>query len=96
MRSRLRALILAGAITGGLSLGPSIAFGHPVGEASEPNCHGQRVSHGASHSPVKEGHGLTPVERRDLAEEVFGEEISMHEWHEFIKMCVPPPPTPPV
>ena len=65
---------------------------HPVGEASDPNCHGQRVSHGASHSKVHGGHGLTPVERRDLAEQLLGEEIhNLGEWNKFIRMCFEPP-----
>lgn len=65
---------------------------HPVGDASEPNCHGQRVSHGASHSKVHGGHGLTPVERRDLAEELFQEEIpNLGVWNKFIKTCPEPP-----
>ena len=70
---------------------------HPVGDASEPNCHGQRVSHGASHSKVHGGHGLTPVERRDLAEELFEEEIpNLGEWNKFIKLCLAPPPDGPI
>ena len=70
---------------------------HPVGDASQPNCHGQRVSHGASHSPVHGGHGLTPVERRDLAEQIFNEEIAnLGEWNKFIKLCLAPPPGGPI
>jgi len=69
---------------------------HPVGEASEPNCLGQRVSHGASHSPVHGGHGLTPVERRDLVEELFGEDIpNLGVWVKFVKQCLEPPFTEP-
>ena len=65
---------------------------HPVGEAGEPNCLGQRVSHGSSHSPVHGGHGLTPVERRDLVEELFGEEIpNLGLWVKFVKQCFEPP-----
>ena len=65
---------------------------HPVGQAGEPNCLGQRVSHGASHSPVHDGHGLTPVERRDLVEELFGEEIpNLGVWIKFVKQCLEPP-----
>ena len=90
MRFRLRALLAAASVTAALLLGAGVAGAHPVGNATEPSCHGQRVSHGASHSPVHGGHGLTPIERRDLAEEMFGEEISMHEWHQFVKMCLPP------
>ena len=65
---------------------------HPVGNASEPNCHGQRVSHGASHSAVHGGHGLTPVERRDLAEQLLQVEIpNLGVWNKFIKTCPEPP-----
>lgn len=77
-----------------LFLGTGLAGAHPVGDASEPNCHGQRVSHGASHSKVHEGHELTPVERRDLVEEFTGP-ITVGEWNKFIKTC-PPPDQPPV
>lgn len=70
---------------------------HPVGDASQPNCHGQRVSHGASHSPVHGGHGMTPVERRDLAEQIFNEEIpNLGVWNKFIKLCLAPPPGGPI
>lgn len=67
---------------------------HPVGEASEPNCLGQRMSHGASHSPVHDGHGLTPIERRDLLRETFPEDadITVSEMIQFIKLCLPPLP----
>jgi len=65
---------------------------HVVGTAGDPNCLGMRVSHGASHSPVWDGHGLTPVERRDLAEQVFGEEIpTIGDWIKFVKTCPAPP-----
>lgn len=68
------------------------AMAHPVGTAGEPNCLGQRISHGANHSPVQQGHGLTPVERRDLAEQFFGEEIgSVGDLIKFVKTCPPPP-----
>ena len=65
---------------------------HPVGEADEPNCLGQRVSHRSSHSPVHGGHGLSPVERRDLVEELFGEDIpNLGLWIKFVKQCLEPP-----
>ena len=68
------------------------AAAHVVGTAGDPNCLGLRVSHGASHSPVHNGHGLTPVERRDLAEQVFGEEIpTIGDWIKFVKTCPAPP-----
>jgi hypothetical protein len=85
----------AGLLTSaGIALTPGLSSAHPVGDASEPNCHGQRVSHGASRSPVHEGHGLTPVERRDLVEEFTGP-ITVGEWNKFIKTC-PPPGEPPI
>ena len=74
--------------------GPALALAHPVGDASEPNCHGQRVSHGANHSPIQEGHGLTPVERRDAVEVFLGEDITVGEWNKFIKTCPAPEGTP--
>jgi len=65
---------------------------HVVGSAGDPDCLGQRVSHGASHSSVWGGHGLTPVERRDLAEEVFNEETpNIGVWIKFVKTCPAPP-----
>jgi hypothetical protein len=81
-------------MAGALFVGGGVASAHPVGDASEPNCHGQRVSHGASHSKVHGGHGLTPVDRRDIIEEIIGEEITVGEWNKFIKTC-PPPEGPP-
>ncbi|WP_346380892.1 hypothetical protein [Microbacterium sp.] len=82
-------------VSGILTSRPAFALpiaAHPVGEAGEPNCLGQRVSHGSSHSPVHGGHGLTPVERRDLVEELFGEEIpNLGLWVKFVKQCFEPP-----
>ena len=43
---------------------------------------------------MHEGHGLTPVERRDLVEEFTGP-ITVGEWNKFIKTC-PPPEQPPI
>jgi hypothetical protein len=94
MRNRTLAGILGAVTLAGGLLTPGAAFAHPVGDDTQANCHGQRVSHGASHSPVHEGHELTPVERRDMIEEFLGEEITMGEWHKFVKTCPPPePPT---
>ena len=92
MKYKLLAFIAAGVLASTvLSTG---VWAHPVGDASEPNCHGQRVSHGASHSPVHEGHELTPVERRDAVEEFTGP-LTVGEWNQFIKTC-PPPEEPPI
>ena len=93
MKSKLAVAFLGATVTAAL-LGGGAAFAHPVGDNSEPSCHGQRVSHGASHSPVHEGHELTPVERRDFVEEFTGP-ITVGEWNKFIKTC-PPPEQPPV
>src|SRR5688572_30466085 len=81
-----------------------VAYAHPVGTADEPNCHGQRVSHGANRSPIQEGHGDleegsqfgggTPPERRDIVQGFIGEDITVGEWHKFIKTC-PAPGEPP-
>ena len=94
MKSRFKVALASTSLVVGLVFAGGVASAHPVGDASEPNCHGQRVSHGASHSPIHEGHGLTPVERRDLVEEFVGP-ITVGEWNEFIKTC-PPPEQPPI
>jgi hypothetical protein len=91
MKAGLRALLAVLALTGASWAGSGMAQAHPVGEPGDPDCHGQRVSHGASHSPVHEGHQLTPVDRRDIIEEMFGEELTVGEWNKFIKTCPPPP-----
>jgi hypothetical protein len=92
VKTRIAAIVSGASVAGALLLSSGVTSAHPVGDASEPNCHGQRVSHGASHSKVKGGHELTPVERRDIIAGIIGEEISMGEWHEFVKMCLPPEP----
>jgi hypothetical protein len=91
MKGGVRALLAAISLFGAFWVGNGIAQAHPVGDASEPDCHGQRVSHGASHSPVHEGHQLTPVDRRDIIEALSGEELTVGEWNKFIKTCPPPP-----
>ncbi len=91
---RLKAWAAAASVGGALLLGTATASAHPVGDASEPSCHGQRVSHGASNSAAHDGHELTPVERRDAVEVFLGEEITVGEWNKFIKTC-PPPEMPP-
>jgi hypothetical protein len=97
LKSRIASFLASVSVIAYLAFSPSVAAGHPVGDESEPNCHGQRVSHGASHSPVHEGHGLTPVERRDIVQEFeFVGPITVGEWNKFIKTCPPPPEEPPV
>ena len=94
LSTRKLALAVAASTLAAAATSIGIASAHPVGDASEPNCHGQRVSHGASNSKVHEGHGLTPGERRDFVEEFLGEELTVGEWNKFIKTC-PPPEMPP-
>jgi hypothetical protein len=100
LKSQIAALVVGIAAATGLFMGGGMASAHPVGDATEPNCHGQRVSHGASHSKVHEGHGDlefgggTPPERRDIVEGFINEDITVGEWHMFIKTC-PAPGEPP-
>ena len=98
MQTSTLALGIAMALAMNLFIFTGVAYAHPVGTADEPNCHGQRVSHGANRSPVQEGHGElefgggTPPHRRDLVEAFLGEEITVGEWHKFIKTCPAPEP----
>ena len=79
-------LVVAGLTTMlGLTWGIGAASAHPVGDASEPNCHGQRVSHGNS----KEHGKLSPVDRAAFFD------ISVREWHEGIRQCPSPDQPPP-
>ena len=78
MKKKLAVAGLTGVL--GLTSGIGTAGAHPVGDASEPNCHGQRVSHGAS------DHGDTPKERAGYLE------ISVKEYHQRVRQCNPPPP----
>jgi hypothetical protein len=72
-------LVVAGLTTMlGLTWGVGGASAHPVGDASEPNCFGQRVSHGSS------VHGDTPRERAGY----LG--TSVREWGQFARQCLPP------
>ncbi len=91
MKSRFAALLTVASLSTALFAGSGVAAAHTVGDASEPNCHGQRVSHGANHSPVQDGHGLTPVERRDAIEAILGTDITVGEWNKHIKLCEAPP-----
>ena len=98
MKPSVAALLVVAAMSASLFLGGGVALAHPVGSADEPNCHGQRVSHGASRSKVHEGHGElefgggTPPHRRDIIEGFLGVEITVGEWHQHIKLCLPPEP----
>jgi hypothetical protein len=72
-------LVVAGLTTMlGLTWGIGGASAHPVGQdPSEPNCYGQRVSHGSS------VHGDTPKDRAGY------QGTSVREWHQFVKQCPP-------
>lgn len=72
----------------GLTAGVGAASGHPVGEADEPNCHGQRISHGSS-AEAAGGHGITPKDRAGF------NDISVREFQQFVRQCEPPPGQPP-
>ena len=93
--ARLRKIVVLAISVAALTMALALPVAaHPVGEASEPNCFGQRISHGASRSPVHGGHGLTPVERRDVLRVTFpeDEDITIAEMMQFIKMCFEPLP----
>ena len=66
--------------------GSATAYAHPVGPPGEPDCYGNRISHGSSHSAKHEGHGWTPPERVAMAEEMFGEDLTVKDFHFFVKM----------
>lgn len=84
-----------------LFLGVSgLAAAHPVGTPGEPQCHGERVSHG--NWPKSSDHGITPVERAAFLTHIigdpnsggfgiflrslFGDEVSVAEFHMFVKL----------
>jgi hypothetical protein len=94
MNRTVTAIALSTSLFSALFAGSGNVSAHPVGDVTEPSCHGQRVSHGANHSPIQEGHQLTPVERRDAIEQMFGENITVGEWNQFIATCPAPPPQP--
>ena len=84
-------LVVAGLTTMlGLTWGIGGASAHPVGDASEPNCHGQRVSHG-SKAETAGGHGWTPKERAEMLGEQLEQDVSVKEFHQFVRPCEPPP-----
>lgn len=86
----------------GVLLGASgVAAAHPVGTPGEPNCFGERVSHG--NWPKDEVlHAITPVERAAFLtfiiaefpgdpfaqqlESLFGEEVSVAEFTTWVKL----------
>jgi hypothetical protein len=81
----IRFAVATGAVVLGVGLA-SAALAHPVGTPGEPSCYGNRVSHGSSHSKVHEGHGLTPVERVEINEEFLGIDLSVKDFHDFVKL----------
>ena len=98
-----RLITIAAASVAAVTLSASAAGAHPVGTPGEPNCHGQRISHG--NDPKDPAHGLTPPERAAILTEIiaeggpfgsflellFGEEVSVAEFHQFVRACAPPP-----
>ena len=92
LKTKLAALLTGASLGTALVIGSGIASADTVGDASQPNCHVQRVSHGAK-SAQAGGHELTPVERRDIIE-TFPDvgSITVGEWNKFIKTCPPPQP----
>jgi hypothetical protein len=80
-----------------------LAAAHPVGTPGEPQCYGERVSHG--NWPQDPNHGITPVERaafltQIIAEDtsgfgallrsLFGDTVSVEEFHTWVKLnCEP-------
>jgi hypothetical protein len=76
-----------------------VASADPVGTPGTPNCHGQRVSHGSSNSPVHEGHGITPKDRAGFLSEILsyylGEPttVSVKQFHQWVRFnCDSPGP----
>ena len=83
--NRIRFAVATYTIVIGLASAGGSALAHPVGTPGEPNCYGNRVSHGSSKSEVHEGHGLTPVERVEINEEALGIDLSVKDFHDFVK-----------
>lgn len=88
---RRGALLIVPAVTAGVVLTGGVASAHPVGTHGDPNCFGQRISHGSS------DHGQTPKERAaglqefvdlgdPLAIELFGDEVSVGEMTWFVRV----------
>ena len=94
-------LVVAGlTVMLGLSSGIGVAGAHTVGEPGTPNCHGSRVSHGSSDhdlTPKERAAGLTEFinapglppflqEFADFARSLFGDEVSVKEYHEWVRL----------
>jgi hypothetical protein len=84
------ALLATATFSGTALAGPE---GQPVGTPGTAVCHGLRVSHGANHSSVQEGHGLTPGERAAALSHILGRPVSVSEFHQFVRFsCDSPGP----
>lgn len=82
-----------------LGLGAGAASAHPVGEPGTPNCHGERVSHGSSdhgltpkdrvaelNDIITNGPPPGVSEFVDMIRGFFGEEATVKEFHQFVRM----------
>ena len=87
------------AMTLSLGLGAGAAGAHPVGEPGTPSCHGERVSHGSSDHGQTPGDRVAEVnniitngpppgadEFVDMIRDFFGEEATVQEFHQFVRM----------
>ena len=88
---RARKTLVASAVIAGVVFTPGLASAHTVGTPGEPNCFGQRISHGSS------VHGLTPKERaaglQALVDEgvpeavaFFGPTVEVREMTLFVRL----------
>jgi hypothetical protein len=93
---RLVPLLAAAALGCAVLAGSAGADGTPVGTPGTPNCHGVRVSAGSSQN------GLTPVDRANaltdiiqggqagefgqLLEQLFGTDVSVQEFQEWVRL----------
>lgn len=98
----MRKLVLAvSTVSVVLAVSGGTANAHTVGVPGQANCHGKRVSHGASN------HGLTPRQRAAFLTEIanepdagefgaflrerFGNQVSVGEFHRFVRLnCTAP------
>jgi hypothetical protein len=85
MLRRISSALIAAALF--MTLTAGIAFAHTVGLEGEPDCFGNRISHGSASFHANEGHELTPVERAALLEETVGffHTISPPDFQEFLE-----------
>jgi len=95
-RPTLVSFAVAAALLGSVGFaGTAYAQGEPepVGVPGTPTCHGLRVSTGSSHSVAKDGRGITPVDRAGFLSEIAGTEISVSQFHQWVRFnCDSPGP----